>query len=126
MESLLKISHEIAEIEVMLTKLNQMEIGLPQPRRAASMQRELRLHSARIQSLRANLRGRERDIRAMLEALISRGSAPRELNILFDIDGLPVIFFSSRISAPIALLRWTAARRKKGSTRTIRMSRWSS
>jgi ppGpp synthetase/RelA/SpoT-type nucleotidyltranferase len=76
-ESLLNISHEIAEVEVMLTKLNQMEVGLPQPRRAASMQRELRLHIARIQSLRVDLLGRERQIRAMLETLIAREGAPK-------------------------------------------------
>jgi ppGpp synthetase/RelA/SpoT-type nucleotidyltranferase len=76
-ESLLNISHEIAEIEVVLTKLNQMETGLPQPRRAPSMQRKWRWHIAQIQSLRANLRGREREIRAMLAALIMRGGAPK-------------------------------------------------
>ena len=76
-ENLLNISQEIAEIEVMLTKLNQMETWLPQPRRAASMQRELRWHIAEIQSVRANLRGREREIRAMLDALSMRGGAPK-------------------------------------------------
>jgi ppGpp synthetase/RelA/SpoT-type nucleotidyltranferase len=76
-ESLLKISHEIAEIEVMLTTLNQLETELPRPRRAPSMQRKLRWHIAEIQSVRANLRGREREIRAMLEALSMRGGAPK-------------------------------------------------
>jgi hypothetical protein len=72
-ESLLNISREIASLELILTKLNQLGTGLPQPRRLASMQREWRLHIARIQSFRADLRGREREIRAMLEALIMRG-----------------------------------------------------
>lgn len=72
-ENLLNISSEIAWIEDGLTKLNQMETGLPQHRRAASMQHELRLHIARIQSLRADLRGREMQIRAMLETLIMQG-----------------------------------------------------
>jgi ppGpp synthetase/RelA/SpoT-type nucleotidyltranferase len=76
-ESLLNISHEIAEIEVVLTKLNQLETGLPQPRREPFMQRKWRWHIAEIQSVRANLRGREREIRAMLEALSMRGGAPK-------------------------------------------------
>lgn len=71
-ECLLNISREIAEIEVVLTRLNQLELGLPQPRRAASMQRELRLHLAGIESFRTNLRGRETEIRDMLEVLIER------------------------------------------------------
>jgi ppGpp synthetase/RelA/SpoT-type nucleotidyltranferase len=76
-ENLLSISDEIAEIEVMLMNLNQMETGLPRPRRAASMQRELRLYFARIQSLREHLRGREGRIRAILEMMIVRGGAPK-------------------------------------------------
>ena len=72
-ESLLNISHEIAEIEVVLTKLNQL--FTPVPRRLASMQREWRWHIAGIQSLRADQRGREREIRAMLEMLIMRRGA---------------------------------------------------
>ena len=74
-ESLLNISHEIAEIEVVLTKLNQL--FTPVPRRLASMQREWRWHIAKIESFRADLRGREREIRVMLEALIMRGGAPK-------------------------------------------------
>jgi ppGpp synthetase/RelA/SpoT-type nucleotidyltranferase len=76
-ENLRNISYEIAEIEDMLTKLNQMRTGLPQPRRAAAMQRELRMHFARIQSFRADLRGREREIRAMLEILIRQEGLPK-------------------------------------------------
>jgi len=76
-ESLLNISHDIAQTEVMLTELNQMETGLPQPQRAASNQRELRLHLAKLQSLRARLRGREETIRAILEAMIARGGASK-------------------------------------------------
>lgn len=76
-ESLLNISHDIAQTEAMLTELNQMETGLPQPQRAASKQRELRLHIARIQSLRARLRGREGTIRVILAAMIARGGASK-------------------------------------------------
>jgi hypothetical protein len=50
-----------------------MQTGLPQPRRLASMQREWRLHIANIQSFRADLHGREKEIRAMLEALVTGG-----------------------------------------------------
>lgn len=75
--SLLNISREIAEIEVVLKRLNQLEMRLPQPQRAASMQRELRLHLGGIESFRANLRGREREIRVMLEVLIMRGGPPK-------------------------------------------------
>lgn len=76
-ESLQNLAHDIADAEVMLTKLNQMETGLPQPRRAARMQRELRLHIARIQSLRAELRERDETIRAILEAIMARGGASK-------------------------------------------------
>lgn len=79
-ENLLNISRESAEIEDILTSLNQLETRLPQPRRMASGQREARLqiasHVAGIQSFRANLRGRERDIRVMLQALIVPGGTP--------------------------------------------------
>jgi hypothetical protein len=74
-DSLLIISCEIAEIEVVFTRLNQLEMGLPEPRRAASMQRELRLHLARIESFRADLRGREREIHVMLDGMIMRGDS---------------------------------------------------
>jgi len=74
-ESLLNISHEIAEIEVVLTKLNQL--FTPVPRRLASMQREWRWHIAKIESFRADLRGREREIRAMLDKLSMREGVPK-------------------------------------------------
>lgn len=76
-ESLLNISPEIASLELILTKLNQLVTGLPQPRRLASMQRKWRWHIAGIQSFRADLRGREREIRAMLDLLSMRGGAPK-------------------------------------------------
>jgi ppGpp synthetase/RelA/SpoT-type nucleotidyltranferase len=76
-ESLLNISNDIAQSEAMLTELNQMETELPQPQRAASKQRELRLHIARIQRVRSHLRRREGTIRATLEAIISRGGASK-------------------------------------------------
>ena len=61
----------------MLTELNQLETGLPQPQRAAWGQRELRLHIARIQNLRARLRGRKGTIRAILEVMIAGGGATK-------------------------------------------------
>lgn len=80
-ENLLNISRESAEIEDILTSLNQLETTLPQPRRIASGQREWRLriasHVAGIQRFRANLRGREREIRVMLQALIVPGGTPK-------------------------------------------------
>ena len=76
-ESLLNISQDIAQTEDMLTELNQMETGLPQPQRAPGYQRELRLHLAKLQSLRARLRGREGTIRAMLAEMIARGGASK-------------------------------------------------
>lgn len=74
-ESLLNISSDIAQTEVMLTELKQMETGLLQPHRAASNQRELRLHLAKLRSLRARLRGREGAIHVTLKAIIDRGGA---------------------------------------------------
>lgn len=74
-ENLLNISHESAVIEDGLASLNQLIT--PVPRRLASMQRKWRLHIAEIQSVRANLRGRERDIRVMLQALIVPGGTPK-------------------------------------------------
>jgi len=80
-ENLLNISHEIAEIEDILTEVNQLETRLPQPRRMARGQRELRLqiasHVAGLQRFRDNLHGRERVIRVMLQALITRGGIPK-------------------------------------------------
>lgn len=73
--NLLNISHEIAEIEVILTKLNQLIT--PMPRRLASMQREWRWHIAEIESFRADLRRRESEIRAMLEKLSMREDVPK-------------------------------------------------
>jgi ppGpp synthetase/RelA/SpoT-type nucleotidyltranferase len=72
-ESLLNISYDIAQTEVMLTALKQMETVLPQPYRAASNQRELRLHLAKLRSLRARLRGREGAIRVTLKTIIALG-----------------------------------------------------
>jgi len=74
-ENLLNISNEIAELEMTLTKLNQL--FTPVPRRLASMQREWQWHIAKLDSFRADLRGREREIRAMLETLSMRGGAPK-------------------------------------------------
>ena len=76
-ESLLNISQDIALTEVTLTDLNQMETGLPQPNRAASNQRELRLNLAKLGSLRSRMRRREEVIRAMLKAMIARGGASK-------------------------------------------------
>lgn len=46
--------------------------GLPQPRRAPFMQRELRLHFVQLRNLRAFLREREQTIRAKLETIMAR------------------------------------------------------
>jgi hypothetical protein len=74
-ESLLNLATEITDIEVNVTKVNEMETGLPQPKRLPRMQRELRLHMAKLQSLRALLRERDETIRATLEAIMARGGA---------------------------------------------------
>lgn len=74
-KNLLDISNEIAEIEVVLTKLNQL--FTPVPRRLASMQREWQWHIAKIKSFRAHQRGREREIRAMLDKLSMREGVPK-------------------------------------------------
>lgn len=72
-EKLQTISNDIAQTEAILTELNQMATGLPLPQRAATGQRELRLHIAYIQSLRTRMRRREEMIRATLESIITRG-----------------------------------------------------
>jgi ppGpp synthetase/RelA/SpoT-type nucleotidyltranferase len=74
-ENLLNISHEIAELEMTLTKLNQLTT--PVPRRLASMQRQWRWHIAEIESFRADLRRHEREIRAMLRMLSTREGLPK-------------------------------------------------
>ncbi len=75
-ENLLNISHEVAEIEDVFTRLNEMVAGWSPPRRVALMQREVRSHLATMDSFRQNLRGREREIRVLLERLIPRGESP--------------------------------------------------
>ena len=70
-ENLLNIAQEIAQTEINLTKLNQMKKGLPQPKRAARMQRELRFHLAEVQSIRTHIYEREVAIRAMLQAMMA-------------------------------------------------------
>jgi hypothetical protein len=72
-ESLLTVAHEIADTEDILTRLNPLETRLPQPKRTPLMQRELRLHIARIQSFRALMRQREATIKATLAAIMARG-----------------------------------------------------
>ncbi len=76
-ESLLNISRDVAQTEETLKELNQMESRLPPPHQAARMQRQLRLHIARIERLRAILRGYEDTIRAMLAAMIAGGGASK-------------------------------------------------
>lgn len=76
-ESLLNISDDVAETEDIFTRLNQLQAGLPQPKRMAVIQREFRLHIAKIQSLRAELRRREGSIRAILESVIRQRGASR-------------------------------------------------
>lgn len=71
-ESVLNLSNDIGEIEVAFMKLHRMETNLPQPQRSPRMQRELRLHFAQLQSLRAYLREREQTIRAKLETIMAR------------------------------------------------------
>ncbi len=72
-ETLPNISRDIAQAEVMVTQLNPLETNLPKPKRAASMQREIRLHIAKVRSFRAYLREREESIRTMLEAMTAQG-----------------------------------------------------
>ena len=72
-ETLLNISRDIAQAEVMVTQLNPLETNFPKPKRAASMQREIRLHIAKVRSFRAYLREREESIRTMLEAMTAQG-----------------------------------------------------
>jgi ppGpp synthetase/RelA/SpoT-type nucleotidyltranferase len=71
-KNVLNLSNDIAEVELALVKLRKMETGLPQPRRAPFMQRELRLHFVQLQNLRAFLREREQTIRAKLEMIMAR------------------------------------------------------
>ena len=75
-EKLVNLSHEIAEIEDVFTRLNEMMVGWSPPRRMATMQREVRLHLAKMESFRQNLRGREEEIRVILKTLIPRGESP--------------------------------------------------
>jgi ppGpp synthetase/RelA/SpoT-type nucleotidyltranferase len=75
-ETLLNISREIGEIEDIFTKLNQLVAGWSPPRDMASMQREVRLYLAKLESFRQSLRGREREISVMLKALIASEESP--------------------------------------------------
>lgn len=76
-EKLLNLSHEIAEIEDVFTRLNEMRVGWSPPRRMQTMQPEVRLHLAKMDSFRQNLHGRERQIRVTLSTLIPRGDSPK-------------------------------------------------
>lgn len=72
-DRLLKISLEIATIEVAQTELARMRTNLPVAYRAASNQHALRLHQARLATFQTKVRQHERSIRAMLKQLMQGG-----------------------------------------------------